>query len=215
MIAEIGLYGLALALFAAVVLAVLARTGAARVPHYRALQYALPVLAFAALLAFFIHRLQQAHEDVTANLKPLTLIGEPAPSFDLPPLAAGRPGFKSADLKGKVTLVDFFASWCVPCRAEHPVLSLAAKAGIRLVGIDYKDGPAGAEAFLADLGDPYAVVAVDAHGQTATDFGVYGVPESYLIDKQGVIRFKQFGPLTPKIMQEQLLPLAQKLRQER
>ena len=125
--------------------------------------------------------------------------------------SAGGQGFKAADLKGKVTLVNFFASWCGPCRVEHPMLPLIAKAGIELIGIDYKDRPEDAKAWLAELGDPYRTVAVDAKGQTGLEFGVYGVPESYLIDKKGVIRYKQTGPLTPEIIRNRLIPMAEKL----
>jgi len=139
------------------------------------------------------------------------LINKPAPAFDLPPLFTGQAGFKTADLRGKVTLINFFASWCVPCRAEHPMLPQITKAGIVLVGINYKDRPEDAKAWLAELGSPYNAVAADANGRTGIDFGVYGVPESYLIDKQGVIRFKQTGPLTPEIITNQLIPLAEKL----
>ena len=175
--------------------------------------YLVPLLGFFVLVGFFIHRLQLASEGDTPNLIPSVMIGKPAPTFNLPPLMADRPGLKTADLKGKVTLVDFFASWCVPCRAEHPVLRLVTQAGIRLVGINYKDKPADAKAWLAELGDPYQAVAVDAHGRTGINFGVYGVPESYLVDRNGVIRFKQTGPLTPEIIRKKLIPMAEKLEQ--
>jgi cytochrome c-type biogenesis protein CcmF len=173
--------------------------------------YILPLLAFAVLAGFFLYRLHLVEEGVAPNLIPSVLIDRPTPAFDLPPLLAGERGFKTADLKGKVTLVNFFASWCVPCRLEHPILQQVAKAGIVLVGINYKDRPEDAKAWLAEMGNPYRIVAVDAHGRTGIDFGVYGVPESYLIDKQGVIRFKQPGPLTPEIINNQLVPLAEKL----
>jgi cytochrome c-type biogenesis protein CcmF len=173
--------------------------------------YAVPLFGFVVLAGFFIWRLHLVEEGFAPNLIPSVLINRPAPDFDLPPLTAGQPGFKTADLKGKVTLVNFFASWCVPCREEHPVLPEITKAGIVLVGINYKDRPEDGKAWLAELGNPYGIVAVDAHGRTGIDFGVYGVPESYLIDKQGVIRFKQTGPLTPEIIKNQLIPLAEKL----
>jgi cytochrome c biogenesis protein CcmG/thiol:disulfide interchange protein DsbE len=156
-------------------------------------------------------RLHLVEEGIAPNLIPSVLIDRPAPAFDLPPLLTGERGFKSADLRGKVTLVNFFASWCVPCRAEHPYLPQITQAGIVLIGINYKDRPEDAKAWLAELGNPYRSVAADAHGRTGIDFGVYGVPESYLIDKQGVIRFKQTGPLSPEIVKNQLIPLAEKL----
>ena len=177
----------------------------------RSWMYVLPLLAFAVLAGFLIWRLHLADVGITPNLIPSVLIDKPAPAFDLPPLLTGERGFKTADLRGKVTLVNFFASWCVPCREEHEFLPQITKAGIPLIGINYKDRPEDAKAWLAELGDPYRIIAVDANGRTAIDFGVYGVPESYLIDKQGVIRFKQTGPLTPDIIQNQLIPLAEKL----
>ncbi|MDE2163420.1 MAG: heme lyase CcmF/NrfE family subunit [Alphaproteobacteria bacterium] len=173
--------------------------------------YLVPLLAFAVLAGFFIWRIHLIAEGDTPNLIPSVMVNKSAPQFNLPPLLAGQPGFKTADLRGKVTLVNFFASWCVPCREEHPYLSEVAKAGIVLVGINYKDRAEDAKAWLAEQGDPYKTVAVDAHGQTGLNFGVYGVPESYLIDKNGVIRFKQTGPLTPDIIKNQLIPLAEKL----
>ncbi|MBU6445085.1 MAG: heme lyase CcmF/NrfE family subunit [Alphaproteobacteria bacterium] len=170
-----------------------------------------PLIAFAVLAGFFIWRLHLASKGDTPNLIPSVMINRPAPQFDLPALTAGQPDFKTADLKGQVTLVNFFASWCQPCRAEHPLLSEVRAAGIRLIGIDYKDKPADARGWLADLGDPYRAVVTDEQGRTGINFGVYGVPESYLIDKNGVIRFKQTGPLTEKIIREQIVPLVEKL----
>ena len=175
-------------------------------------RYALPAIAFLALAGVFFWRLNQTGEGDTPNLIPSVLIDKPAPVFDLPALYDGKPGLKTADLRGHVTLVNFFASWCVPCRAEHPVLGAVARGGIALVGINYEDKPENAKMFLAELGDPYRVVATDGDGHTGIDFGVYGVPESYLIDKNGVIRFKQTGPLTPEIVRDQILPLAEKLK---
>ncbi len=173
--------------------------------------YLVPLLGFAVLAGFFIYRLYLVEQGDTPNLIPSVLISKPAPTFDLPPLQAGERGFKTADLRGKVTLVNFFASWCIPCREEHPFLPQVTQAGIALVGINYKDRPEDAKAWLAELGNPYPVIAADAAGRTGIDFGVYGVPESYLIDKQGVIRFKQTGPLTPDIIKNQLIPLVEKL----
>jgi DsbE subfamily thiol:disulfide oxidoreductase len=173
--------------------------------------YLAPLLAFAILGGFLIHRLRLAAEGDAPNLIPSVLINKPAPAFDLPPLRAGESGFKTADLRGRVTLVSFFASWCGPCRVEHPLLPQVAKAGITVIGVDYKDKPREAKAWLAELGDPYRTVVVDANGRTGIEFGLYGVPESYLIDKQGVIRFKQVGPLTPEVVQHRLIPLAETL----
>jgi cytochrome c-type biogenesis protein CcmF len=176
------------------------------------IRYALPALAFLGLVGVFFWRLYQTSEGDTPNLIPSVLIDKPAPSFDLPPLYAGQPGFKTADLKGRVTLVNFFASWCAACRIEHPNLASVTRQGVRVVGIDYKDKPEDAKAWLAELGNPYQAIGVDAQGHTGIDFGVYGAPESYLIDKQGVVRFKWAGVLTPEIIRDQLIPLVEKLK---
>ena len=173
-------------------------------------RYVVPLLGFVVLVGFFLWRLHLVEEGFAPNLIPSVMINKPAPQFDLPPLVAGEPGLNTADLKGKVTLVNFFASWCAPCREEHPLLSTIPKS-IVLAGINYKDRPEDAKAWLVQLGNPFKVIAVDARGQTGINFGVYGVPESYLIDKNGVIRFKQTGPLTPEIIRDKLIPLAEQL----
>jgi DsbE subfamily thiol:disulfide oxidoreductase len=174
--------------------------------------FLIPLTAFAVLAGFFVYRLALIEQGDVPNLVPSVMIGRPAPEFDLPPLFSRQAGLKSTDLRGKVTLVNFFASWCVPCRAEHPVLALLAKThGLVLAGVSYKDNPDTVRAWLARMGDPYEIAAMDNDGRTAIDFGVYGVPETYLIDKQGIVRFKQAGPLTPEIVQTQILPLVAEL----
>jgi cytochrome c-type biogenesis protein CcmF len=174
-------------------------------------RYLAPLAVFVVLFGFLVCRLYLVEQGFAPNLIPSVLVNKSAPRFDLPPLLANEAGFRTADLRGRVTLVNFFASWCGPCREEHPFLPEVARAGIVLIGVDYEDRPQDARAWLAELGDPYKTVAVDAHGRTGIDFGVYGVPESYLIDKKGVIRFKQTGPLTRDIIENQLIPLAEKL----
>ena len=120
---------------------------------------------------------------------------------------AGLPGLGAADLRGKgVTVVNVFASWCAPCRDEHPQLMALARAGIRLVGINYKDDPENARRFLGSLGNPYSAVGADVAGRTAVDWGVYGVPESFVIDDKGTIRFKQIGPISPEQLASVVLP---------
>lgn len=171
----------------------------------------LPVAIFLVLVAFFVRRLELIEEGNLPNMIPSVMINKPAPTYALPSLIAGKPDVTSADLKGHVTLVDVFASWCVPCRVEHPLLADIKKAGITLVGINYKDQPGDARAWLEKLGNPYDAIGADRDGRTGIDFGVYGVPESYLIDKQGVIRFKQTGPLTSEDIKNNLLPLAKEL----
>jgi DsbE subfamily thiol:disulfide oxidoreductase len=173
--------------------------------------YVVPTVAFTVLVGFFIYRLYLVEEGYAPNLIPSVLIDKSVPTFNLPALQVGEPGFKSVDLRGKVTVINFFASWCLPCREEHFLLPQITNAGIVLIGINYKDRPEDAKSWLAQLGNPYGIVAVDANGRTAIDFGLYGVPESYLIDKQGVIRWKQTGPLTPDIIRDRLLPMAEQL----
>ncbi len=173
--------------------------------------FLLPTIVFAILVAFFGWRLLLISRGNAPEIIPSVMINKPAPHFDLPPLLTGTSGFKTTDLKGKVTLVNFFASWCLPCRAEHPMLDAIAGKGARLVGIAWKNKPTEAQSFIAQMGNPYDVVVTDIDGHTALDFGVYGVPETYLIDKNGVIRFKEPGPLTPEIIRNQLLPLIREM----
>jgi cytochrome c biogenesis protein CcmG/thiol:disulfide interchange protein DsbE len=171
----------------------------------RQLLYLLPVLIFAMIAAWFWRGLAPERDP---SLVPSVMIDKLVPDFDLPPLVPGTPGLRSGELKGHVTLINFFASWCVPCRAEHPLLlSLAQDKRLEVDGIAYKNEPKDADAFLAELGNPYARVVLDRLGRTAIDFGVYGVPESYLIDAQGRIRFRQVGPLTEAVIEGRLKPL--------
>jgi cytochrome c biogenesis protein CcmG/thiol:disulfide interchange protein DsbE len=144
---------------------------------------------------------------------PSPLLGTPAPAFELPKLgAAGAARFSPAEMRGKVWLLNVWASWCVSCRDEHPVLVEFAKTGrAPLVGLNYKDRGEDALKWLAHYGDPYTLSAVDADGRIGIDYGVYGVPETYVIDKAGVIRYKQIGPVTPAIMEGKILPLLKEL----
>ena len=143
---------------------------------------------------------------------PSQLIGRPVPDFNLPAQAPGQ-GFSSADLvaQGRPVLLNFFASWCVPCVVEHPELMKLSASGLPLWGIAYKDTVSAASGFLATHGNPFARVARDAPGQVAIDFGVYGVPESYLLDKQGIVRWRTAGPLTPAVVAEGLRPALARL----
>lgn len=139
---------------------------------------------------------------------PSQLIGRPIPDFALPAQEPGD-GFGSADLmaQGRPVLVNFFASWCVPCIVEHPQLMALSRSGLAVWGIAYKDTTAAASGFIARHGNPFSRIARDAPGQVAIDWGVYGVPESYLLDAKGVVRWRMAGPLTPEIVAEQLRPL--------
>lgn len=172
--------------------------------------YLLPLGLFIALALVFLSRLESG-EDPEAI--PSALIGKPAPEFTLPPLdGLGAPGLARADLLGKVTVVNVFASWCVPCRQEHPALAeLAKDTRYRVVGIDYKDQPGNALAFLDEMGSPYAAVGVDQRGRAAIDWGVYGVPETFLIGPDGVIATKVIGPLDADNVARILKPAISKL----
>ena len=181
-------------------------------PRRSGWKYAIPLAAFCVICGFLGYRLYMVEKGIAPNLVPSVMVDQEAPSFDLPPLIANTPGFSTANLKGKVTVVNFFASWCGPCREEHPYLPELAKA-VTLVGINYEDRPEDARAWLGELGNPYKTAVTDRNGHTGIDFGVYGVPETYLIDKQGVIRYKQTGPLTLDIIANKLIPLAKRLNQ--
>jgi cytochrome c biogenesis protein CcmG/thiol:disulfide interchange protein DsbE len=180
-------------------------------PRARRFWLALPLLIFASLAGLFWFALQGGDP----SLLPSAMIGKSVPEFTLPPLegltADGKdvPGVASSDLaQGEATLVNVFASWCLECQEEHPLLvELAKQPGIRLFGIDYKDDAASARRFLGRYGNPYSRVGADVSGRTAIDFGVYGVPETYVITPDGKIAYRQVGPLTEKTIKEKLLPL--------
>jgi cytochrome c biogenesis protein CcmG, thiol:disulfide interchange protein DsbE len=167
------------------------------------LLYLLPVLVFAALAILFLVRIYAGDPSKV----PSVLIGRPAPLFTLPPLedlqANGQPvpGLSRRDLDGKVTVVNVWASWCAPCRQEHPLLmELARDPAIRVVGINYKDNPENARRFLGALGNPFSAVGADPSGRAAIDWGVYGVPETFVVGPDGTILHKHIGPLTPDAM---------------
>ncbi len=168
--------------------------------------FILPGLVFLALVAAFYAGLGR-----DPALVPSALIGKPVPQFALPALLDGGAGLRTADLKGKVVLVSVFASWCVPCRAEHPFLMRLAKEGVELDGIDYKDKPEDGRLWLRDLGDPYKRIGADLDGKVGLDWGVYGVPETFVVDREGTIRYKQVGPLSPNDISDTILPLVRQL----
>ncbi len=143
------------------------------------------------------------------------LIGRPVPRFGLPPVRGRSLGLSSADLRGDVSLVNVFASWCVACREEHPLLMQLSKSGIvTLDGLNYKDAPDDAAKWLDTMGDPYTRTGADINGRVAIDWGVYGVPETYVVDPQGRIAFKQIGPITPEILDKTILPLIARIREQ-
>jgi len=172
---------------------------------------ALPIVVFLILTGIFAWRLVLIGHGKMPNDIPSVLLNKPAPEFKMASLFKGKSGLKTSDLKGKVTLVSFFASWCLGCLAEHPYLAVISGKGAVLVGVDYKDTAPAGQAWLKKEGNPYDAVVTDPDGRAGIDFGVYGVPESYLIDKDGIIRYKQTGPMSPEDTQAKILPLIRKL----
>ena len=172
--------------------------------------YLVPLLLFALVAGYFLWGLAS---DRNPNLVPSALIDKPAPAFDLPPLdGLGRPGLATADLQnGGVALVNFFASWCLPCRAEHPLLMDLAESGVRVLGIDFRDSPEDARRWLGQSGNPYERIGVDERGRTSIDFGVSGVPETFVIDREGRIRYQHIGPLMARDIEDKILPLIESL----
>jgi len=176
----------------------------------------LPLLFSLALIGIFASVLISGRD---AQTVPSALLNRTAPDFTAPSLDPNAAtGLSSSEFKGaknKVTLMNVWASWCTPCRAEHPyITALAQDPAIELVGLNYKDKPQAAMKFLADLGDPYAKIGTDNDGTIAINYGVYGVPETYIIDHKGVIRYKVVGPVTPEIIEKELAPLIRSLTQD-
>ena len=189
-------------------------------------KFLIPLGLFAALVVFLAVGLTRDPREI-----PSPLVGKPAPAFSLPVLVGDQP-FSPSDMKGKVWMLNVWATWCVACREEHPVLVAFSKANqLPIVGLSYKevqtqDEPAGrkfspeeklklarerSELWLKRHGNPYALSVLDLDGRVGIDYGVYGVPETYVIDKEGVIRYKRVGVVTPDLLQSTILPLVQKL----
>lgn len=179
--------------------------------------YVLPLIVVGVMSAFFLAALRSGDP----SRLPSALIGKPVPQFALAPIegldAAGgnaRPGISSADLaSGEVTIVNMWASWCTPCVQEHPQLvALKQQYGLRLVGINYKDEPEAARRFLTRNGNPFDAIGADTTGRVAIDWGVYGVPETYVVDGRGRIAFKYVGPLSAAAIEDQILPAIAKAK---
>lgn len=149
----------------------------------------------------------------TDDSLPSTLIGKPVPEFSLPPIEGLKNGLSTADLRGEVSLVNVWASWCVPCRVEMPLLvELAAAETVAIYGINYKDDADAALGLLAELGDPYTRIGADTNGRVSIDWGVYGLPETFVIDADGRIAYKHVGPFDRRILEEQILPVVARLK---
>jgi cytochrome c biogenesis protein CcmG/thiol:disulfide interchange protein DsbE len=171
---------------------------------------AAPAIGFGGLAALFAARLGSDPSQL-----PSALIGKPVPIFDLPGVQGRTLGLSSNDLHGEVSLVNVFASWCVACRAEHPLfLRLAREKTVPVHGLNYKDRPEDAARWLDSLGDPYTRTGADRDGRVAIDWGVYGVPETFVIGADGRIAHKQIGPITDQALEETILPLIERLRRQ-
>lgn len=168
-----------------------------------------PLIIFAMLAGVFA---LQLFSGKNANELPSVLIGQASPETDLPALDPALPGIKSVDFKGRVTVLNVFASWCVPCRDEHPsLIALTKDARFTLSGLNYKDKPDQATNFLKELGNPYDEIGADVSGRAGIMWGVYGVPETYVIGKDGTIKYKFTGPLDPDKIKSVLLPEIEKV----
>ena len=175
----------------------------------RRLIFLAPILVIVGLVIYFATPLLRGTDP---SLIPSPLIDKPVPVFDLPPLPGYKKGLSSADLKGQVQIVNIFASWCVPCRAEAPVLmALSQNTHVPIRGIDQKDKPEDALEYLKELGDPYASIGMDSDRHVSIDWGAYGAPETFIVDADGRIRYKQAAPITQADLQDTILPLLEKL----
>ncbi len=176
----------------------------------RRLFFFMPLAVFAVLAVYFALGL-----GMDPKIIPSALIDKPVPKFTLPPIDGGaKQGFSDAELKGRVSVINVFASWCIPCKAEHPLIMRLAGMGVATVyGLNYKDEAADALKWLTNLGDPYHRIGADRDGRVGIDWGVYGVPETFVVDAQGRIHHKHVGPLTQKSLEGELLPIIRTLSQ--
>jgi cytochrome c biogenesis protein CcmG, thiol:disulfide interchange protein DsbE len=173
------------------------------------MRYLIPLVLFVGLVTFLAIGLSRDPREV-----PSPLIDKPAPSFKLAQLDEPGKTFSAEEMRGKVWLLNVWASWCVSCREEHPVLlQMAAKGTLPIYGLNWRDSRENALAWLGELGNPYVLSVSDSEGRVAIDYGVYGAPETYLIDKNGVIRLKHIGPIDTVTLEKEILPLARKLNQ--
>ncbi|HEV7377571.1 MAG TPA: DsbE family thiol:disulfide interchange protein [Pyrinomonadaceae bacterium] len=171
-------------------------------------KFILPLALFLVLVVFLFIGLGRDPHEI-----PSPLVDKPAPAFALPVLSAPQRSFKSEEMRGKVWLLNAWASWCVACREEHPLLLELSRSGVvPIYGLDYKDERPNALAWLGEFGNPYTLVLSDTDGRTGIDYGVYGVPETFIIDRNGVIRYKQIGPITEEALQKKIIPLVKELQ---
>ncbi|WP_423065780.1 DsbE family thiol:disulfide interchange protein [Devosia sp. CN2-171] len=175
----------------------------------RILLAVLPLVLLVGLVAVFAMNM-----DRDPSLVRSVLIDKPAPAFTLAAVAGtGVEGFDTATLKGEVTVVNVFASWCIPCRDEHPLLErLKAETGVRIFGINQRDAPENATAFLTELGNPYERIGGDTDNRVSIDWGVYGVPETFVVNAEGVVTFKHVGPISPQTLERDVIPAIERAR---
>ena len=173
-------------------------------------KYLVPLALFLVLVVFLAIGLSRDPHEL-----PSALVNKPAPTFRLPQLKDPTRSFSAEDMRGKVWLLNVWASWCIACRDEHPLLIEYARSGaVPIYGFNYKDKRDDALAWLEEFGNPYVLSAVDLDGRVAIEYGVYGAPETYVIDKSGTIRFKHVGPVTPDVWSGKILPMVQELNRE-
>jgi cytochrome c biogenesis protein CcmG/thiol:disulfide interchange protein DsbE len=174
------------------------------------LKYSLPLILFAGLVVLFIFGLNN-----DPRLVPSPFIDKPLPQISLPVLGQPEEIADSQDLKGETTLLNIWATWCIPCRQEHPLLvNLARNNSVKIVGLNYKDDDTKATSWLTDLGNPYQLVLSDSEGNVGIDLGVYGVPETFVLNADGIVKYKHIGPLTNEVIDEIILPLVAELNQK-
>ncbi len=173
----------------------------------------LPLVLFLVVAGFLAWMLAHPRDPSVVSS---ALVGKAVPIFKLPPAVAGGAGkgFSSRDLQGHPAVINVFASWCVACRTEQPALAMLKQDGVKIYGIDYKDKPADVEKWMRRYGNPYDAVGADKRGRTALDFGVYGVPETFIIDARGLIRYRHVGALTVEDVRNAFLPLLEQLEKE-
>jgi cytochrome c biogenesis protein CcmG/thiol:disulfide interchange protein DsbE len=177
----------------------------------RRLLYALPILL---LVLFGWLAWRGLAPDRDPSVLPSALIGKPVPSFELPPLDPAAEKLASVDIAGHVTVINFFASWCLPCKAEHPLLfQLGKDYGVPVYGIAFKDKPEATAAYIKEMGSPYTKIGLDESGRTSLDFGLMGVPETFIVDKTGIIRYRLPMPLDPDRLRDEIGPLLKSLQQ--
>lgn len=172
------------------------------------MKFLLPLVLFLVLVVFLAIGLTRDPREI-----PSPLIGKPAPAFSLPTLSDPQRSFKLEEMRGKVWLLNGWASWCAACRDEHPLLLELSRSGlVPIYGLDYKDERPDALAWLNEFGNPYTLVLSDTDGRVGIDYGIYGVPETFVIDRNGVIRYKQTGPITAEALQKKIIPLVKELQ---